>query len=1698
MKIVFYPEIEVAADLNDCLARAAWYFSPYLHHDLTISIAAEKRLLRQAALPPYVDTHLRASFDEMVKRTELRSASPADAKRISEFDIDVDILLLWKKSEASKISQLIEAARAKGRYFEVDPQETRLEGSFYLWAGLNCLSNSSELIEYNKTKLHRMISEVGAHEVSYVFGTGPSLSPYCEKHDFSDGICIIANSIVKNEALLRKLAPKIIAAGDPIFHAGISQYAAEFRRSLVNAMRLTGAWFVCPLRDYNVYLHFMPEDLRDRIVAIPFDRERQYSSDLTIDFRVFPYANVLTLLLLPLASTLSTEIRVVGCDGRPLNEDKYFWAHDKAAQFNDEMENIKHVHPGFFSISYNDYYLEHCRDLEIVVSALEGEGRSIRAATPSHIPALKSRYALPPEHEGETPIALDDVPAPKETVIISIDPDAINSAGHYLHYDTQIAEACLETGIPVILFGRKDLDLDSVPPRFLATVPTFTVHSFSIDNKGLTPSNENIRTFISELENALDKTVSKDTDNDYVLYMYCGGIFSADAVFSTLKKWPNLRANINLFWTVYQDETSPEFASQWASKLRKMIESPKIQLTVQSEKHAMDLESALGIRLKVAPHPSTTFSDISAREMIEEQSLLGNSRPRVLFPGGLLEEKGFLLSAEAAKSLNQSGLCDIKVRASAARKATKQIEDAVSSLADAGVDLSRSPLDTDEFVELLRSSDIIVCPYLPPAFSRRTSGILIDAILLGKPLVVVEGTWLSDLVRKYGIGEVALPTATSICQCINNIIQKYKSYEEGIRTAQIEYLENNNWSALCRSITQISGHEFVDSDTSNLTAERPQQQEVTAVNIEEFPRTRHASVDETKVIAHLLRDRVGAEHVMLDVGAHFGTSASYYHRLDWTIYCFEPDSDNRAKLSARFKDAGNVRIDKRAVSDKPAKGVQFFTSEQSTGISGLHAFHESHAETGRVDITTLREVVADLKISKVDFLKIDVEGFDLNVLKGVPWDILKPDVIECEFEDAKTLKLGHDWKVVANYLTKRGYTVYVSEWHPIVRYGIPHDWKRVFRYEGQEIPDDAWGNLLAFRNDPGIRLVADAFEAVMSFRLQQSASPAPSTSFTPASVLTGMERADKPLPQSTTTKSTSKNSPTKQETSARKTDTRSEQAGSQESRADMLKQTSGYEISRESTDKVQASLPGKVWYFDLAHQIRSVSPVTFELLRFARRAMVHVMHSRILMTGLVAIAALVSWLCLDTRLGDIRPWLLISTAFGVLALVLTYVAARAYTHAASLHIETHDLKAELLRLREQVFKSAQVDKKLAIRDARIGEIRTSLEKAKATLEAHARTLGAQGDELKQIEVLSKQIETLNQADANLEAHRKSLDQTVDTVRIELGRVDSTLTQELLGTKESINHANTRIKEAADTATALSGQIAELETRLATIDKWSQFDNSRWYQRFNRRLNDQHIQTLEKEWRKRLSMPISQKVLGYMASRVCDIERRLDGRLATTVEDILLRTLVARAVKGKTLDVLEIGTLFATGAAIMYDSAAPHFDKVHFTLLDPLEGYYNQTQADILTGQVINEDVVRRNLARVGMSDDEFTLIKHLSTEPEAMEAASRKTYDVLIIDGDHSYAGVKADFENYASMVKLGGYIILDDYNSPDWPDVTDYVDKELAGHDFVSPVGASWRTCVYRVVKAPAKSGRTTPVMSPESATTPYLERQTKADDIH
>lgn len=219
-------------------------------------------------------------------------------------------------------------------------------------------------------------------------------------------------------------------------------------------------------------------------------------------------------------------------------------------------------------------------------------------------------------------------------------------------------------------------------------------------------------------------------------------------------------------------------------------------------------------------------------------------------------------------------------------------------------------------------------------------------------------------------------------------------------------------------------------------------------------------VEETTLILKLFKG-IKKPATMIDVGAHYGYSMLPFAKEGWDILAFEPDKKNRSILQETITEhsLSNIKVDIRALSDKPGQ-LKFYTSDVSSGISSLAPFHDSHRVMDTVEVTTLNQVCDQYNLSEIQFLKIDTEGYDLFVLKGLNFKKIVPQAIVCEFENNKTKKLGYTVDDQIRFLKEQGYQVIISEWHPIVEYGRRHKWRQ-YTLTGDSLPANAWGNLIA-------------------------------------------------------------------------------------------------------------------------------------------------------------------------------------------------------------------------------------------------------------------------------------------------------------------------------------------------------------------------------------------------------------------------------------------------------------------------------------------------------------------------------------------------------------------------------------------------------------------------------------------------------------
>ena len=193
-----------------------------------------------------------------------------------------------------------------------------------------------------------------------------------------------------------------------------------------------------------------------------------------------------------------------------------------------------------------------------------------------------------------------------------------------------------------------------------------------------------------------------------------------------------------------------------------------------------------------------------------------------------------------------------------------------------------------------------------------------------------------------------------------------------------------------------------------------------------------------------------------------------------------------------------------------------------------------------------------------------------------------------------------------------------------------------------------------------------------------------------------------------------------------------------------------------------------------------------------------------------------------------------------------------------------------------------------------------------------------------------------------------------------------------------------------------------------------------------------------------------------------LEAVCNGRIATSTSDGIVRVLAARSVKHREVHVLEIGTLFGLGALFVGDATRPFVERVALTVLDPFDGYYGGA-ADPPTGLAVTRSVVESNFARLAWPRDDLRVLEGYSTDDLILAKASEARYDVLILDGDHSYDGIRSDFERYASLVSTDGVLVVDDYGTADWPDVGRYTDEVIRFDRRFDFVGAASRTALFR-----------------------------------
>ena len=189
--------------------------------------------------------------------------------------------------------------------------------------------------------------------------------------------------------------------------------------------------------------------------------------------------------------------------------------------------------------------------------------------------------------------------------------------------------------------------------------------------------------------------------------------------------------------------------------------------------------------------------------------------------------------------------------------------------------------------------------------------------------------------------------------------------------------------------------------------------------------------------------------IIIDVGARWGFNA------EWNVfggvlqvYCFEPDEEECARLNVLS--GPNVKYIAAALGKAPAEMTLYET--RITASTGLYKtnmgffsrlLNRDNADVlkeRRIHVTTLEEALSRFNVKKIDFIKLDVEGSELDILLGAGHFMLDSNLIgilsEIRFQEE--INGSPVFWELDSYVRKKGFRLFNMCFTHQSRHALPY------------------------------------------------------------------------------------------------------------------------------------------------------------------------------------------------------------------------------------------------------------------------------------------------------------------------------------------------------------------------------------------------------------------------------------------------------------------------------------------------------------------------------------------------------------------------------------------------------------------------------------------------------------------------------------
>lgn len=346
--------------------------------------------------------------------------------------------------------------------------------------------------------------------------------------------------------------------------------------------------------------------------------------------------------------------------------------------------------------------------------------------------------------------------------LIILDPNLEGEAGHHLAYDLAIAKEALARGEAATIIAHRRFAAITI--EGVRILPHFTETTYAVRSTDpVTGRLDDYRAFNDLLQDelaALPRGEFRPTDcvlvpttTEHHLAGFLGWMKGFDPfeapLFVVHLMFPSGVAVDAAGRAVVEDPLRALFY-RLADRIAQEG-GPPVHLFASGGQHAAEFSALLG--RPVAPHPLP---------IRPEPGAAAGAQRALLFAGDARLDKGIALLPALLPRLAEAHpdwTFAAHVNAASAWGEARAAAEALPALrvGAPNIEVAAGRLTPEAYLDVLRAARIALFPYDPALSRRKSSGVLWEAISLGLPVVVPEGTWLEHEARHWGAGHVAYP-----------------------------------------------------------------------------------------------------------------------------------------------------------------------------------------------------------------------------------------------------------------------------------------------------------------------------------------------------------------------------------------------------------------------------------------------------------------------------------------------------------------------------------------------------------------------------------------------------------------------------------------------------------------------------------------------------------------------------------------------------------------------------------------------------------------------------------------------------------------------------------------------------------------------------------------------------------------------------